>query len=121
VSERTYILRDGGVRDRCLRALGDLDLSKCYEVVIRPWKAKRTDEQNAFWHVLIGKVASATGNDAETIKDFFKNEFGPKRVVMIHGEARAVPKPSSAYSVEEMSEVIERSIEWALVEFGIKV
>lgn len=121
MNERTYILRDVGVVDRCVRTLSELDLSRCWEVVIRPWREKRSDEQNALFHVLIAKVASATGNDADTVKAFFKNEFGPKRVAYIHGEARAVPKESSSYTVEEMSEVIDRSMQWAAMEYGIKV
>lgn len=118
--ERTYILRDDGVRARCLRTLTEINLAQCWEVVIRPWRAKRSDEQNALFHVIVSKVATATGNDPEDVKSYLKGEFGPKRAVVIHGETRMVPKESSSYTAEEMSEMIDRAREWAALEWGIE-
>lgn len=121
MSGRTYVLRDEGVRQRFKDFIDQLDLSKCWEVSLRPWKAKRTDEQNALFHALIQQIATETGNDPAAVKDYLKTEFGPKRAVKVHGEVRMVPKGSSDYDVGEMSEMIDRARAWAANEYGIFV
>lgn len=119
--ERSYVLRDAGVKERFKAFVDQLDPQKLWEVTIRPYATKRSHEQNALFHALVGEIASATGNDPEAVKDFLKDQFGPKRVVKVMNEVRVVPKSTTQYDVAEMSELIDRAKAWAATELGIFV
>lgn len=119
MTERSYVLRDQGVKERFKAFIDQLDPTKLWEVTIRPFAAKRSVEQNALFHALVQEIAGSTGNDPDTVKDYLKDRFGPRRLVTVHGEERLVPKSTTQYSVEEMSELIDRSKAWAATELGI--
>lgn len=116
---RTYILRDTGVRERFKRFLDSLPSDKVFEVTVAPFKERHTSAQRAKWHAVISEIARETGNDPDDVKDALKEMFGPKREVTIKGVSRMVPKSSTVYSVEEYSEMIDRTSAWAAHEFGM--
>lgn len=118
---RTYVLRDQGVRERFKSFLDELPNDRLYEVTVTEYKATASHGQKAKWHAQIGEIARDTGNDPKTIKDFLKNEFGPKVEVVIHGQVRVVPKSSTRYTAEEQSEMIDRTSQWAAAELQIMV
>jgi hypothetical protein len=118
---RTYVLRDAGVRERFKAFVDELPQDQLWEVTVSRYNAKSSAGQMGKWHAMIGEIARATGNDPAAVKDFLKNEFGPKREVVIHGECRVVPKSSTQYSAEEMSEMIDRTTSWAAHELQLFV
>lgn len=118
---RTYVLRDDGVRARFKAFLDELPRDQLWEVTVAPFKAKASGGQMAKWHAQIGEIARETGNDPGDVKDFLKNEFGPKNEVMIRGESRLVPKSSTRFTAEELSEMIDRTSQWAAAEFQLFV
>lgn len=113
MSQRTYVLRDAGVKDRFKRFIDSLPADKVFEVTVSPFKERHTGAQRAKWHAMISEIARETGNDPDDVKDALKEMFGPKREVTIRGVSRLVPKSSALYSVEEYSEMIDRTSAWA--------
>lgn len=118
---RTYVLRDEGVRERFKRFIDELDPKQLWEVTIAPFRARHTSGQRAKWHAQISEIARETGNDPDDVKEFLKNEFGPKKEVVIAGETRLVPRGSASYNAEEYSEMIDRTSAWAAGELSIFV
>lgn len=118
---RTYVLRDAGVRDRFIKFLAELDPTKLWEVTVAPYKALATSGQRAKWHAQIAEISRHTGNDPDDVKEYLKEVYGPKREVVIQRERRLVPKPSSSYTAEEYSEMIDRTGAWAAHELQLFV
>jgi hypothetical protein len=111
-----------------IRTLEDLDdfcskaavsgvlTGKPMTITLEKFKRPRTNDQNAKLHVLFRELAEHTGHSPEEIKEFFKQEFGPKaaiklKVPMTHAYAstrRMVPVSTTLYSVDQLNEMIER-------------
>ena len=75
-------------------------------VEIRPYKPPRNLEQNAKLHAMFRELANFTGYSESEIKDYFKSEYGPHKVIAID-VVKDVPKGTSEYSKAEASEMIE--------------
>jgi hypothetical protein len=118
---RTYVLRDDGVRNRFKAFLDELPRDQLWEVTVAEFKPRHSTGQRAKWHAQISEIARATGNDPDDVKEFLKDKYGPKREVAIGGRSRLVSKPSSAYTAEEYSEMIDRTAQWAAAEFQLFV
>lgn len=118
---RTYVLRDDAIRARFKAFIDELPRDKLWEVTIAPFKPRHSAGQRAKWHAQIAEIARETGNDPEDVKDYLKNTFGPKHEVAIAGNVRVVPRPSSKYTLEEYSEMIDRTTAWAARELQLMV
>ena len=101
--------------------IASLNPNKRWAVSISEHRERRSLEQNDRFHALIASVATETGNDPGAVKEFAKQEWGPKLSLTIDGVVRTVPKPSRAYNVAEMSEVMDRFEAWAAIEYGLTV
>ena len=128
---RTFVLRDSAVRARLQAYLASLP-EGLWEVVVRPYKATRTLEQNAkMWAVLtdISKQVQWDGEwrTPEDWKDLvtaalrkIKNQ--EQRLCRgLEGGLVALGERTRQMSIEEMSEVIEYATAWGAmrgVRFG---
>ena len=106
-------LRDMAERVRLLNPL------KPWRITIAPYRETRSLEANDRFHALIAEIASDTGNDPKWLKEWVKDEFGPRISVEVAGKVHSVPKPSRNYTVEEMTEVMTRLEAFASSELGI--
>lgn len=96
-----------------------LNPDKAWAVTISEAKSRRSLEQNDRFHALIAAIATETGNDPKFLKEWAKEEFGPVMSAEVGGKYYEVPKPSHAYDVAEMGEVMDRLEAWAATELGI--
>lgn len=91
------------------------------EVTIEETQDPRTQEQNALFHVLIRRLAQASGASEEWMKEYIKREAVERNypvwvengeiVINEHGEA--LPKPTSQATVKELMTLIEACYEVA--------
>src|ERR1043166_2391894 len=64
---------------------------KPVQVTIGKVKGLRTEQQMRFyWRGVVKMIADYTGYDSDTIHDFLKDKFAPKKTVRVHGEVRIV-------------------------------
>lgn len=91
-----------------------------HEVLIRPYKSKRSLEANAKLHALLASIASFTGDDMESTKLQMKSLFLiPKATHKLPSGDKYVVFPSTAdFNVSEMSEFIEKVQAFAISELG---
>ena len=100
-------------KDRACAALQGLPLEPPMEVVIRPYKSRRSLDQNALhWKrldIVRMHIADSTGQifSAEEIHDFFKAKFLPVRLVEIGGEMVKVTRTTTKLTTKEMSEFMD--------------
>jgi len=72
---------------------GKLTIFKGENVQLTVGKVKglRTEQQmRYYWGVVVKLIADYTGNDTETIHEFLKDKFAPRKVITIKEEARTV-------------------------------
>ena len=77
-------------------------------VTVTEFRRPRTIDQNSKLHAMFHDLANHTGYRPSVIKDFFKSEFGPQQVVPIGKHDVVIAKSTTEYTLEELSEMIER-------------
>ena len=56
-------------------------------------KGLRTEQQmRYYWGVVVKLIADYTGNDIDTIHEFFKDKFAPRKTIMVQDEMRTVAR-----------------------------
>ena len=93
------------------KAVDVLD-GKPYTVTIKRFHRPRSNDQNAKLHAMLRELAEHCGYSEREMKDYFTAEFGPTMQVRIKaaslsGRTNRIPKGTSAYTVQEMAEMIE--------------
>ena len=103
-----YILRNKSVRDNCINAIYGLDVDAMppQEIVIRPYRQKRSLQQNALLHKWFDEIAKVTGEySADDIKTLMKAKFSPTKLVCGEMIPTATSKLNSAQMAEFMDQV----------------
>ena len=111
MTTQKYVLRTYQIRWRCIEAINALDLESetDYEVIVRPYKSRRSIEQNNLLHSWLREIAQETGHTVEEIKDYVCSEYlGSREYLGINGTPKRRLVTTSELSVEEMSALIER-------------
>jgi len=115
--DRAYILMiDNRTLTLTLSYAPKLDLTKRYVIEMREWKPRRSLDQNAIWHAILGKIANATGNDLQSVKDYVKENYGLKERIF----DKLVTKPSHKYTIDEWPTLMEPTIALA-GEYGVDI
>lgn len=104
---RVIVRDEGQLRGAFAGFVQKMVPGKPYEVWIRPFKARRSLDQNAKMHVMIRELGKHLGYSEAEMKDVVKNEYGPKRTVRVGDRDHVIPKSTADYNVEEAGEMIE--------------
>ncbi len=124
VVKRRFVLRNREIIERLIAFLLSLPLDddRPLEVVIRPYRSKRTLEQNAYYWRLIGEIADFTGDDKESVSLERKARFlAPVKVVELPDGSKAAAFPSTAdMTVKELATFCEIIEAWAVRELGFR-
>ena len=80
---------------------------KRIEMIIRPFRAKRTIPQNAYyWGVVLKTISKETGYTSEELHEFFKRIFLKKEIV-IGGKVYEISISTRKLKKDQFSEYIE--------------
>ena len=116
--KRRWILRTKGVRDYACSILGELKLQDepndepILELILRPYKEHHSFEQNDMFHAWCGSIAEKTGHSKAEIKDILlETVFGTEEYLNLKKEKRTRLRQTSGLTKNEMSELIERSVQ----------
>ena len=116
--KRRWILRNARVRDLACSILGELKLQDepndepILELILRPYKENRSLEQNDMFHAWCGSIAEKTGHSKAEIKDILlETTFGSEEYLNLQGKKRVKLRQTSGLTKNEMSELIERSVQ----------
>ena len=125
--KRRWLLRNSRVRDFACSVLGELKLQDesndepVLELVLRPYKENRSLEQNDMFHAWCGSIAEKTGHSKAEIKDILlETVFGTEEYLNLKKEKRTRLKQTSGLTKNEMSELIERTVQIG-IELGADV
>jgi len=102
--------------------------SQGIEVVVRPYRRRRSLAQNKClhgWCKIIADFVEEHHGDRimpEAWKEWFKSQvLGETEQVMPDGSVRAITKPSSKVTVEEFKELLDYMDRWAATELQLEL
>ena len=94
---------------------------KPYMLSLTRYRPPKTNEQCALLHVLWREIAVQAGTTEDYVKAYFKERYGPQKVIEIKGESQRIKKSVAEYTRDEISSMIDRTYqvgaEWG-VEFA---
>lgn len=113
------VLDDERSRAQALRILADLPLERAWQMLVKPWRAKRTLPQNARLHLLFRLLSNATGNDVGAVKLHYKEKFLTPTFITFKQQSVAVYPRTSKMDKKELNEFMEKceadlATEWGL-------
>lgn len=112
-----------------IRNMLEMSGARRYRVTMTPIYGERTQKQNAYFHMLIGRIATASGATVDVVKDAVKelavtlgyppamDDHG-KPIVTAKGEF--VPMPSHLANSREMGILIDAALGFA-TEQGLEI
>lgn len=117
------VLRTDELRQKaaawCMRvgeSSGDL-----VEVIFRPYKCRRSKEQNALFHVWVRALGKHLGYDEPEMKELAKQELLGHRDVMLKGVQYRITRCTSGLSANEFAQFLNDLERWAAVEHGYRL
>ena len=89
------------------RLVGELDLSKAYEVEIKPFAFNRSTQQNKKYWKLIGELGSFLGYDPGEMHELMKYKFLSYKQELLGDEMVVIPS-TSKLTIKEFVEYLEK-------------
>jgi hypothetical protein len=104
---------------RAADVIRGLTPDKPWRILLVPYRAKRSPEQNNLLWALYTQMAEGTGHTAEELHEAMKRKFLPPKHIQVGEEVIAVPGSTAGLDVREFSEYVERVQEFAASELGV--
>ena len=89
------------------RLVGELDLSKAWEVEIKPFAFNRSTQQNKKYWKLVGELGSFLGYDEGEMHELLKYKFLSYKQEMLGDEMVVIPS-TSKLTIKEFVEYLEK-------------
>ena len=89
------------------KLVGELDLSKAYEVEIKPFAFNRSTQQNKRYWALIKELGSFLGYDEREMHELLKYKFLSYKQEMLGDEMVVIPS-TSKLTIKEFVEYLEK-------------
>lgn len=105
-----YILRSWAlvqVVGKLLVELYSTSKSITWEVIIRPLKSKRTQQQNKYYWVIMGLIGDYLGYTKDEVHEFFKEEFLEAEESIVMDKSVKVYPSTTKLNTQEFYEYIE--------------
>ena len=87
--------------------IGELDLTKAWEVEVKPFAFNRSTQQNKKYWSLIGELGSFLGYDEQEMHELMKYKFLSYKQEMLGDEMTVVPS-TSKLTIKEFVEYLEK-------------
>ena len=105
-----FILKDEARRQNCISYLTEVSIFKPLTVTISTGNRK-TRNQEAYWHMLMGFIADHTGDTPEVLKMKLKYEWLPlEPIKTLAGKEYLVPITTRNLTKMEYADLINRTI-----------
>jgi len=126
--KQTIIIRDWHLKQQAKALIDSLPLEDPHEISVRPWKSKRSLQQNRYLFGVVYErirlhVQESTGEiySAEDIHEAMKQKFLPADIVEIGDERFTVARTTTRLTVREFAEYVDSIIGYAAEHLGLVV
>ena len=121
MEKRVIVIRDDMRRQRALDVIRELKIDSDHlcEVIVKPYKKKRSVEQNARHWAILTQISDQweqkTGNkySPETWHEFFKTTFIGKDTIIVDGSPHLISKTSTTLNTMEFRDFDMQIEAWA--------
>lgn len=113
-----YILIDNLRRNNAIEYIQLLDITKLYEIIVRPYKKNRSVAQNRLMWDWVEVMADYCGYTKEAMHKELKVKFLGVTEEMIAGELIREPKSTTELNTKEFTDYL-REIEILAGEYGV--
>ena len=118
MSRQPFIIRDEKLRKLALDLIASLDLKREWQVIVEPYKKRRSLSQNGLYWRWVEIISNDTGNDTDAVHDFLKNKFLVPKEIEIAGE-KVLCRSTRKQDTKTMSEYMDKVYAFAGSELGI--
>lgn len=127
-----FVLRDDRLYERAvvclLRVMRQAKFSSetnFWEVIIRPYKGKRSLDQNSRYWSILQEVSDQTGHTANELHEICKAEFLGLETICVENKDRGwsleIPKSTTKLNTKEFAEYCDKVSMFAAQEFNVNV
>lgn len=99
--------------------LDKLTEGKTYDVSIKMHRKKRTIDQNNLLFLWINCISQETGNDKDSLHNFFKQKFIGYRTQTIFGKQTFIGPTTKTLDTKQFTDYLEQIQAFAATELGI--
>jgi hypothetical protein len=107
MNKRVFHLNSKQVKINAIQAVKEIMGVDDMDVTIEKHQDNQTDDQRAFFHVLVDMLAKSEGVSPEAMKMDIKRECWGSEIVTVRGHEFEVIKSSAKAKKDEYSELIE--------------
>jgi len=119
--EKRFVLRNEKVAEHAVSAvLAAAEEGTTNEVLIRPYKSRRSRDQNDMMWAIMRAIAKHTGDDVNSVKEVLQRKFLGLQTKEALGDTVTFIRPTSDLNVEEFSEFLEQLQAFAN-EWGVRL
>ena len=90
------------------RFLSGFDEGTELDIDIEKKKGKRTLTQNAYYHLYLSVISKETGDDENSLHEYFKRKFLVPVEKVVMGETIKVPASTTELNKQEFSDYLDR-------------
>ena len=125
---QSFIVRDKRIRGNAVVAVQNIQSEPVMQVIIKPYRKSKSEEQLGYlWAGVLPSISrhiEESGGQhfsTEDIYDWMIDEYAEKHIVSINGVDKVATKSASKMNTKDMSEFIEKIIQFAAVELSFAV
>lgn len=104
----TQISKDGLLEIKSASHKQFLEDNKGKRVKIEVVKPLRSDSQNAYYWLYLGVISQETGDDPNSLHEYFKRAFLPPRFIEVMGKEVKIPASTTKLNKSDMAEYLMR-------------
>ena len=113
------ILRSEYNRKAVIQQIMDAPLP--IQVVVEPYKTRRTTSQNSQYFVWCREIAAYTGNNEKTIHDLLRFKFLPMQVIELKDIKQEALTSTTQLDVEQFTEFLSDIQIWAEIQLDLQL
>ncbi len=122
MTEQTYVLRTPEICNRVIRWLEQIgagDFKKVWQLEIKPYSKRNSNNQKRTYFGWVGMIAKDTGHSDDEIDEMFRKKFLPPTVVELGGESIEVSASIAKLPTMAMSEYMDRVMAFCATDLGM--
>lgn len=103
-----FILRNRQIQLRAVDTINGLDLGQPWEIIIRPFKPRKTDPQRNTLHLWLRIMAHETGHSIDELKHYIKAEYLGYEETLVMGRPYQVLRSTEELNRAEYADLLDR-------------
>lgn len=119
MTTRFFILDSPQKRDRVAALIGKLPPDVVWDIQVKEYEPKRSDEANRRLWALHSLAAQHTGHASDELHELMKWKFLPRTTVKIAGQETEVPARSSRLTKKQFAAFMEQVEAFYISQLGI--